>query len=435
MPTPLYDALTAFAHTRPLRLHMPGHKGKPLAAPELAGVSSLDFTELGPTGNLYEPGPPMDAAQELWARACAFDWCQFLTGGSTQGIHTALALSCPLGSAVLIDRGSHRSVFNAMALLDLRPRFLTRSWLDQDGITGPISPERVEKALSDHPEIKTVCITSPTYYGVLSDIPAIAHIVHRYGGRLIIDGAHGLHLPFLGGEPFSGADLVVASAHKTLPALGQSAVLLGRGPLRDRARTMASVYGTSSPSYPVMASLDLARDWMEGPGREGYRRVIARAAQLRQRYPGLVYGGGLDPARLVIAAPDGVRAAQALEEMGIWPEMSDSGHVVFILTGCDSEEDLDRLESGLTALLPLLGPPAPVPPPPMPRQVMTPRQALFSTSHRRPLDDCLGQVAACQLAPYPPGVPVVAPGEEIGKKELSYLHQIGYNNMDVAVIG
>lgn len=434
--TPLYDAIRAYAQENPLRMHMPGHKGKnTLPLPELAAVAPLDVTELGPTGDLFSPGAPFDQAQELWARDFGMEGCQFLTGGSTQGLHTALALSCRPGDAVLVDRGCHRAVFNAMALLDLRPIYLPRPWWREEGLTGPISPEMVESVLSQHPEVKTICITSPSYSGVLCDVSAISHIVHRHGGKLVVDGAHGAHLPFLGVDAFAGADLLICSAHKTLPALGQTALLFYRGEEPERVRRFASVYGSSSPSYPMMLSLDAARDWMEGPGRGEYRRAAEGVARLRRRFPSLNESiAPLDPTRLTLMARDGHAMARRLEELGVFVEMADSGHVVCILTAMDTEADFARLEEALDQCRDLMGPGPKLPPPPLPRAVLTPREALFAPERTLPLEQCLGRVAAGQLAPYPPGVPVVAPGEMISEKELAYLKEIGYNNDLVPVV-
>ena len=436
MPTPLYDALRAYEAKSRARFHMPGHSGNYLPAPELQPLAPLDVTELPGTGNLYEAGEPFDQAQALWARAAGFEGCQFLTGGSTMGLHTGLALLAPPGSAVLVDRGCHRAVFHAMALLDLRPVYLERPWLSGENLVGPFSKQQVAEALEQHPEIKTVCITSPTYSGVLSDIPAIAGEIHARGGRLLVDGAHGAHLPFLGVDAFGGADCVVVSAHKTLPALGQTALLLTRGLEADRVRRMAAVYGTSSPSYPMMASLDLARDWLEGEGREAYGRTARQVEKLRRRFPSLRPGPNLplDPCRFTLKVKDGPAFARALEEREIFPEMEDGGHVVFICTACHREEDFLRLEQALEELKDGLGDCPPLPAPPLPEPACTPRQALFASTETLPLEGCQGRVAAGPLAPYPPGVPVVAPGEVIGKKELSYLARIGYNNPRVAVL-
>ena len=431
--TPLYDALTAFAAQNPLRLHMPGHKGKPL--PGLGSLAAIDFTELPPTGNLFDGGGAIGEAEGLWAEAFGMDSCLFLTGGSTQGVLAALTLACQPGDRVLLDRGSHRSAYNALALLDLKPVYLDRPWLDQAGVTGPVSPERVEELLESNPEIKALWVTSPTYYGVLSDLPALAKIMHRHGGVLMVDGAHGAHLPFLGDYGLSAADLLVVSAHKTLPAPGQTALLFSNGTFSHAGlRRAASIYGSSSPSYPMMAALDLCRAHMLEGGTKAYRRTVDEVARLRNTFPALTEEvAPLDPTRLVVCAPDGYAAQDALEGRNVWPEMADGGHVVFIPTCADSRSDFARLEEALRQvdLGPCPGYPAPPEPPEL---VLTPRQALFAPRKSLPLEQAEGQVAACQVAPYPPGVPVIAPGERVDKKSIAYLKQIGYNTLeDVSV--
>ena len=431
--TPLYDALTAFAARDPLRMHMPGHKGKPLLG--LDNLAAIDFTELPPTGNLFDGGGAIGEAERLWAEVFHMDSCLFLTGGSTQGVLAALTLACQPGDRVLLDRGSHRSAYNALALLDLKPVYLDRPWLDQAGVTGPISPERVEELLESNPEIKALWVTSPTYYGVLSDLPALAKIMHRHGGVLMVDGAHGAHLPFLGDYGLSAADLLVVSAHKTLPAPGQTALLFSNGAFSHAdLRRAGSIYGSSSPSYPMMAALDLCRAHMLEGGADAYRKTAEEVARLRQRFPALTdKDAPLDPTRLVVCTPDGYAVQEALEEQNVWPEMADGGHVVFIPTCADSPDDFARLETALkeVALGPCPGYPAPPEPPEL---VLTPRQALFAPRRTLPLEQGEGLVAACQVAPYPPGVPVVAPGERLDKKSIAYLKQIGYNTLeDVSV--
>ena len=429
MPTPLYDSLRALAAEAPLRLDMPGHHGGALPG-GFPWPSEIDFTENGRTGDLYGEEP--DAIQEaegLWADRFGFDACLFLTGGSTQGIHAGLALLAGEGGSVALDRGSHRSAYHALALLNLTPVFLPRPWLGAEGVTGPISPQAVEETLKNHPVIKTVCITSPTYYGVLSDIPAIAAVCHARGARLMVDGAHGAHLPFLGYTGYQAADAVVTSAHKTLPAPGQTALLFVNGfPLAELQR-WGSVYGTSSPSYVLMSALDRVRDCMEEEGTARYRETARLTETLRRRWPALTEGDGLalDPTRLVLYSPDGFSLARALRERGVYPEMADTGHVVAILTCADGPEELSRLEQALSGTG-LTGPCPSIPPPPDPPEaVLTPRRALFAPRERVLLSQSAGRISACQIAPYPPGVPVVAPGERIEKKHLAYLLQIGYN--------
>ena len=438
MPTPLCGALNKYAGKKPVRFHMPGHKGKFLPLPELAGLASIDVTELPLTGDLFAPGEPFDEAQRLWAEQFGFDNCQFLTGGSTMGIHTGLTLCVQPGERVLVDRSCHRAVFNALALLDLEPVWLERPWLEHENLIGPISPEMVEKKLEQHPDIKTVCITSPTYAGVLSDVRKISRIVHAHRGKLFVDGAHGAHLPFLGVAGYSDADAVAVSAHKTLPAMGQSALLFTNRMAPDRVRQMASVYGSSSPSYPMMACLDAARQWLVEGGVKEYQRTAGRVARLRKKFPSVIEAGPLwlDPCRFSLKVKDGSSFTKELEKRGIYPEMEDGGHVIFICTAQDSGSDFDRLEQTLEELRDQMGECPPIPPPPLPEQVVSPRAALFFTSRTRVLAECEGEAAACQIAPYPPGVPVVAPGERISKKELAYLKKIGYNmHSEVRVTG
>ena len=376
--------------------HMPGHKGKSLPAPELAAIAAIDFTELPPTGDLFSGGGAIGAAEALWAKVFHMASCLFLTGGSTQGVHAALALACKPGETVLLDRGSHRSAYNALALLDLKPVYLERPWLASEGITGPISPSSVAQALEEHPEAKTLCIISPTYYGVLSDLPALAELMHRRGGVLVVDGAHGAHLPFLGNDHLSAADLVVTSAHKTLPALGQSALLLaGERFPHAGLRRAASLYGSSSPSYPMMACLDLCRAWMEEEGAAAYRAAARQVAALRRDYPS-VSGPALDPARLVLRAPDGFAAQAALEGMGVWPEMADAGHVVFIPTCADTEEDFARLRAALDAVA--WGDGAPLPPPPPPPEAVLTQMCIRDRS---------GAALACLGGDHRPHLPLV----------------------------
>lgn len=434
MSTPLWSALWNFANSHPLRMAMPGHKGN-----QIPGFSSelaaLDVTELPPTGNLYEGGNVIETAELAWAKFWGAESCLFLTGGSTQGIHTMLLLSgC---ETLLVDRVSHRSIHTGLALLGKNPVWLPRPWLREPGVTGPVEPETVERFLQNHPQCKAVCITSPTYYGVCSDLAAISVVCHRYGAKLLVDGAHGAHLFLLEENPYLGADLVTVSAHKTLPAPGQSALLFGQGVSMDALRDASQMFATSSPSYPMMAALDVLRPWLMQEGKQRYQQTAQAVQRLRTQFPSLTTEDApLDPTRLTLCVADGYQVERGLQRQNIWPEMADSGHVVLILTGSDTPGDIARLEKGLRQLS--LGgktrPISPLSPPPIPTQVCTPREALLAPSEKVPLSDAFGRVAARQLAPYPPGVPVVAPGEVMEEKVLAYLAQVGYNKRDTIVL-
>lgn len=435
MTTPLYNALNQFAAKNPLRMAMPGHKGK-----HIPGLSEeyarLDFTELPPTGNLYgDGGDVIEQAELAWAEAWGAENCLFLTGGSTQGVHTMLYLS---GSEeILTDRVSHRSIHTGFALLGKKPIWLLRPWLSDAGIAGPLEPEQVEAQLKAHPNCKAVCVTSPTYYGVLSDLPALAEVCHRYDAKLLVDGAHGAHLFLLGENPYQDADLVTVSTHKTLPAPGQTALLFGNGVSMEQLKRASMIFSTSSPSYPMMAALDALRPWLRKEGKTLYKKTAQMTAQLRKKYPALQeYEAPLDPTRLTLCTEDGYQVEKALQEQNIWPEMADGGHIVMILTCADQAEEFARLEQVLQEIG-LEGrrrPLSTVVPPPLPRQILTPRQTLFAPGESLPLNQAKGRIAAEQIAPYPPGVPVVAPGEEICEKVLAYLNRLGYNDRKMTVL-
>lgn len=424
---PLVDALLAHRGKNPVPFHMPGGKGRALPLEGLGPMSAFDVTELPDTGNLYEGHDVIAQAEALWAAAFGFPICQFLTGGSTQGLQAALLLSARSGREVLADRCSHRSVFNAFALFDLSPSFFLRR---QDT---PVDPELLEAALAQREQagkpVNTVCVTSPTYYGVLSDIPALAKVAHRHGAKLMVDGAHGAHLPFLGQNPFEGADLLVCSAHKTLPVYGQGALLFAGSAYSPKAvRHAASVVGTSSPSYPIMASMDAARVYLES--REGQLDLLcvkSRAAKLRARFGGLG-NVTLDPLRLTLEVADkeGFALKERLEREGIFPEMADADHVVFLFSTANTREDFDRLENALERWY-VPGPVDRAALPPAPEQVVSPKEALTAPREGRILAESENFVCAQQVAPYPPGIPVIAPGERITKKCLAYLADVGYN--------
>ena len=373
-------------------------------------------------------------AQVAAGLGCRPEEVYFLSCG-TEGDNWAIAAAVEKnrrkGKHIITTAIEHAAVLEPIRELERQGYEVTWLQPDQQGI---IPAEQVEAALKKAPDIKTICITSPTYAGALSDIPAIAGVVHAHGGKLVVDGAHGAHLQFLGMDAYRGADAVVVSAHKTLPAMGQAALLFTNGIDPGQVRRTAAIYGTSSPSYPILASLDTAREWLEGPGAGEYGRVARRTAALRCRFPSLCPPLPLDPTRVTLKVKNGPAFTGQLESRcNIWPEMEDGGHVVFILTACDGEEVLDRLESVLEGMEEQMGDSAPLPPPPLPERVLSPRQAQFAPAEVLPLERTEGRVCTCQLAPYPPGVPVVAPGERIGKKELAYFRQIGYNNREVTV--
>ena len=315
--------------------------------------------------------------------------------------------------------------------------------LEPFGVPGPIDPADAARALDGSPDIRAFLVTSPNYYGVRQDIPALAAVCRARGVTLLVDAAHGAHFPAVGlpAPTAQGAHGAVMSAHKTLNALGQTALLLTDGALDGaRLREGAALFGTSSPSYLLMASLDRARAALEAD--DGYARtadaVRALRTRLRETTPFLPLSGPpLDPCRLTLCtagtAWTGDDLADALyERFGVACELSDTRNVVCIVTPADLPENLGRLEAALTALARETGAapwPGPLPPLPAPTRVCSVRQALLSPCRAAAPDQAAGAVCARPVTPYPPGVPVLWPGEEITPAHIVFLARQCYNTI------
>lgn len=452
---PLFHALQLLATGDPARFHMPGHKGEPLFN-TYAEVFAIDFTETYGTGNLYLGDGPIRDAEVAAARFFGAADCFFLTGGSTQGILAMLATAVGRGGAVLLDRECHKSVCHACALLDITPYFFSAPLIEPFGVSGGLALADAEQQLIAHPEIKAVLLTSPTYYGVCRAVPAFADLTRAHGKLLLVDGAHGAHFPAVGlpTPAEQGADLTVLSAHKTLPCLGQGAVLLSAKGVDKRAlRENTALFGTSSPSYPIMASIDLARAYTEGPGRAAYRRAAGTCADLRalvrERTPFTALDPTdypvLDPCRLTVctAGTDvtGHQLADMLwSECGVACEMADARNAVFILTGADTGPAVFRLRRGLRRIArrrsSVPSPAAAVPFPPAER-VLGVREAWFGKTGRVQPAAAEGLVCARPVTPYPPGVPLLWPGEKITRAHVELIRERWYNEISeiTVVIG
>lgn len=444
---PLFHALQLLATGDAARFHMPGHKGEPVFN-SFAEVFAIDFTETYGTGNLYLGDGPIRDAEVAAARYFGAADCYFLTGGSSQGIMAMLATAVGAGGSVLLDRECHKSVCHACALLDITPYFMTAPLLEPFSVSGGLDPAAAEQTLLAHPEIRAVLLTSPTYYGVCRDIPAFADLCAAHGKKLLVDAAHGAHFPAVGlnGPVEEGADLAVLSAHKTLPCMGQGALLLSGGAVDRRAlRENTALFGTSSPSYPIMASIDLARAYLEGRGHTAYRRAAETCGDLRRfvddrtRFTALGETDypALDPCRLVVctAGTDmtGSGLADALwGEFGVSCEMADERNAVFIVTCSDTGTALRRLKHGLRRLSRRRHE-TPVPHPclacPPVERVMSVRQAWFSQVGRVEPEAAEGLICARPVTPYPPGVPLIWPGEKITAAHIALLRERWYNEI------
>ena len=442
MPTsrPIHAMLRGAALRR--SWHMPGHKGRAPFGPE--DLYALDTTELAVTDDLYRPGGAIAEAQTLYARAAGAGASLFLHNGSTAGVHAMLQLWARPGDTVLLPRSAHLSAVHACVLGGLRPVWMPVR-VTGDGY--PWLPEEtVLEALAAHPEAKALLLTRPDYWGGCIPLERVIRAAHALGVRVAVDEAHGAHLPWLG-TPASagacGADAWVQSTHKTLPALTGTAVLhLRDGAEAPRALAILRREQTSSPSHLLLMSIDDARAWMEENGEQSLKTLCEALAALCARLPALGYddahagwaetGYAFDPTRLVITAPQGGEALEAsLRALGADVEMADSRRAVCICTAMDSPADIRALGDLLAAVPPapareeIRQPAHPLPPQAMPPQAMPPREAALGETAPVPLAECAGRIAAASAGLYPPGIPLVCPGEMITEEIAEALRAAG----------
>lgn len=442
MAAPLYDSLVFLAKLNPLRMHMPGHKG--IGEGLFSDIISIDFTEIEPTGNLYTGKGTISDAEDLCAQYAGAKSALFFTCGSTQGIYTMLAEAVGMGGELILERGCHKSVYNAMALLDITPHYIYAPPIPGTSLAGAVTPEQVEDALCRYPAAKAVFLTSPTYYGVVTDLAPIVDLCHRFHTYLLVDQAHGAHFPSVGllSAPEQGADLSVVSTHKTWTAMGSSSVLYVGSDAFDRLhlKKTSSLFGTTSPSYPILASIDYARARLEGSDGDAYRHCADLTAAFRERINGnspfhaLTPSDNLtlDPCRLTIDTRglSGHQADELLQRQNIYVEMSDEHYIVLILTCRDDEASFARLWNGIVSLMPHCNHQTKseiLDLPPKPKIRCSIRAARFGRQETIPLKSAAGRIAADIIAPYPPGIPILAPGEEISQKHIAYLQKKSYN--------
>lgn len=441
--TPLYTALQEHRQLGRSAFHTPGHSGKEL--PFLADLLQLDVTELPDTDSLYEADGVILHAEQRAADVIGTARTLFSAGGCTLCIQTMLRLvSAKSGKkTVLTDRVLHRSAVHAMALLDLQPIWMLPRADAGDGFPGRIHPDDVMALLKRHPDAAAVYITSPDYFGILADIRGIADVCRQYDVPLLIDNAHGAHL-FLTGENLhpihQGAAMTACSAHKTLPVLTGGAWLnIADATYATYAKDAMALFGSTSPSYPIMASLDLCIQWAQTKGKQAYESLIQRVADIRAYAVECGISlpqGAVDPTRIILqTVPLGITGKQAAEVFRthlIEPEYADDANVVLIATPFHTKQDFLRVKQAI-ADLPKKDPltfgnvlPS------LPKAAMTVRQAVFAQWEEIPISESIGRIAASTACPCPPGVPVVMPGEIITKEMVHFLNN--YRFLTVKVV-
>ena len=433
----------------------------------LSEIEKLDLTEIPGLDNLHAPAGVLKEAQELAAEAFGANKSYFLVNGSTVGLHAAISTVCRPGDHLIAGRDSHSAVINGMLLRGVYPAYILPEYSLGFGINTGIAPQTVESALFEMPDAAGVLITRPNYYGVCSDIKKISEIVHKHNKILIVDEAHGAHLSFHpelpAGALEAGADLVVQSAHKTLPAFTQGAYLhIGSDRIdQERLEYFLDMYQTTSPSYVIMAYLDIARELMRKNGRyllngllSSVRTSLGGISDSGIRLLGCndVPGFELDATRITANTASigitGYSAEKLLREShNIQAEMSDLFNIVCIATVADDPESIGRLFSALSSLerLQMSGKMAefsamtstvaeyrglkkPV-------QSVSPSTILEAGIDRIPLEDAAGRTSRGMITPYPPGLALVCPGEIINRDIVDYIATLVRSGGSVHGIG
>ena len=457
---PYLDALLAYAERHPGRFHVPGHKGAIGADPGLVGaigeralafdVPSLTYgVDIGPVPT------PFQRAQELAAEAWGARRTWFLTGGASQANQVTMLALAHLAGEVVVQRNAHSSTIDGLILSGLRPTFVAPE-LDPDlYVAHCVTPDALDAALSATPGAVAASIVSPTYFGAVADVAALADVAHAHDALLIADEAWGAHFAFHERLPptalESGADIVVSSTHKIIGSLTQSAMLhLGDGDrideeLIDRCVTLTE---STSPSALLSASLDAARRHAADRGRALLEETLEGMARLREQVRAIegldvlderICGSAgvvdFDPLRLAVdvrgTGASGYEVAEWMrEDDDINTELAGENVVVAVFgMGEPVAETGGRLVPALrhaaerAAARPPREHEAFAPPPPWGPLALAPREAFFGPQDVVPVDQAVGRIATESLAAYPPGIPNVLPGERLASETLDYVRQ------------
>ena len=439
---PLLERLEAYGRTDVYPFHMPGHKRR-LGPKEMGHLYEMDITEIDGFDNLHEPEGILKDAQLFAAELYHSEETAFIVNGSTAGLLAAIAGICRDGGEILAARNCHKAVYHAIELHHLKPYYIYPPINTKYGINEGIYPQDVEKMWITHQNIQAIVITSPTYDGVVSDIEAICEIAHRHRVPVIVDEAHGAHFCFSDYFPKSavacGADVVIQSTHKTLPAMTQTALIHLNGDLidRERIRRMLTIYQTSSPSYILMASMDACMDKLRKDGQQMFREFTFNLEKARQRLSkcekikliegSMIEGSGIydfDRSKLLFStvgtSVNGHLLHQILRDRyHIEMEMAAEKYVLGIAAVGDTEEGFERLCTAIeeidaeiqqtdeseesqyhTSHARMT-------------QLMTISQAVDAQQRRYSLKESVGKVSAEFAYLYPPGIPIIVPGEQI----------------------
>ncbi|MFC3882044.1 aminotransferase class I/II-fold pyridoxal phosphate-dependent enzyme [Bacillus songklensis] len=462
--TPLFTQLQEHYLKRTLSFHVPGHKNGKIF-PDLpyslfSSILNIDATELSGLDDLHNPEGVIAQAQSLAADLYGVDTTYFLINGSTVGNLASILSVAEANDVMIVQRDCHKSVLNALKLANILPVFIAPEYDISAHICTGVKEETVIKAINQYPWAKGIVLTNPNYYGLTRNLKGIVEHAHNYNIPVIVDEAHGAH--FILGDPFpqsaaeAGADLIVQSAHKTLPAMTMGSYLHVQGSLvnMEKLEFYLRALQSSSPSYPIMASLDLARYYL-AQLKSDKSEIISLRAELEQFKQRLNEIEGLkvmpfsspdikEDLLKVMIQPDhrfiktGYRLQKQLESYGIYSELADMFRVLFILPlgkNFPFEESIHKIREALRNIRD--GEP----------HVSLDKIQSFSFQHTSltisyqqmqtlkkefvSFEEAIGRVAAEPVIPYPPGIPILVEGELITKDHISYIVHLKKLNANI----
>lgn len=448
---PVYEALEQFRRMRIVPFDVPGHKhgrGNPELA-ELLGSKcvSIDVNSMKPLDNLCHPVSVIKEAEELAAEAFGAAHAFLMVGGTTSSVQSMILSCCKKGDKIILPRNVHRSAINALVLCGAKPVYVNPDVDNHLGISLGMKVEQVKKAIHDNPDAVAVFVNNPTYYGICSDLRTIVEEAHRYGMKVLADEAHGTHFYFGEAMPISamaaGADMASVSMHKSGGSLTQSSFLLiGPKVNPGYVRQIINLTQTTSGSYLLLSSLDISRRNLALRGKESFAKVVELAEYAREEINQIggyyafsremINGSSIfdfDATKLSVHTLDiglaGIEVYDILrDEYDIQIEFGDLGNMLAYLSIGDRKQEVERLVSALadikrryrkdkTGMLTqeYISPTV----------VMTPQESFYAEKESLPIKETRGRICSEFVMCYPPGIPILAPGEEITEKIIDYI--------------
>jgi arginine/lysine/ornithine decarboxylase len=448
---PILEALNAVKNTRIVPFDVPGHK-RGRGNPELTSFlgekcMNVDVNSMKPLDNLSHPVSVIKDAEALAAAAFGAAHAFFMVGGTTSGVQAMIMASCKKGDKIILPRNVHISAINALILSGATPVYINPQIDRQLGISLGMSATDVEKAIEANPDAKAVLLNNPTYYGICSNIIKITEMAHRFGMKVLVDEAHGTHFYFSDKLPVSamaaGADMASVSMHKSGGSLTQSSLLLtGPNVNADYVRQIINLTQTTSGSYLLLSSLDISRKNLARNGTEIFSKVINMAQYARDEInrigdynaysKELVNGDTVydfDTTKLSVNTLGlglaGIEVYDILrDEYDIQVEFGDLGNFLAYISVGDTDKNIERLVSALSDIRRLykkdrsgmleyeyISPAV----------VTSPQKAFYSEKQSVPLLESLGSVCAENVMSYPPGIPILSPGERITREIIDYI--------------